>query len=157
MEMIAEMIHNMDPAVAMATGSLIAAILAGGLFLSFLNYLAVAIGSAKMFGKAGIAGWKAFIPFYNEYNKYKMAWAPKFFFVNLVLYYGSSALALADNLALTLLGTAMAVASIVVMFKQEQKMAKAFGKGTGFAVLMLLFPFVTCPILGFGKSEYNAA
>ena len=34
------------------------------------------------------------------------------------------------------------------------KLAKAFGKGTGFGICTFLFSFVCYPILGFGDAEY---
>jgi len=35
-----------------------------------------------------------------------------------------------------------------------EKMAKAFGKGTGFVLGMLFLPLIFYPILAFYKSEY---
>ena len=35
-------------------------------------------------------------------------------------------------------------------------LAKSFGKGTGFALGMIFFPFVFYPILGFGDATYTA-
>ena len=34
------------------------------------------------------------------------------------------------------------------------KLAQSFGKGTGFGVLLALFPFVCYPILAWGNAEY---
>ena len=34
------------------------------------------------------------------------------------------------------------------------KLAKAFGKGTGFGILTFFFSFIGMPILGFGDAEY---
>jgi len=44
---------------------------------------------------------------------------------------------------------------IIVAFGIYSDVAKAFGKETGFAVMMLLLPFVAFPILGFGDAHYQ--
>lgn len=45
------------------------------------------------------------------------------------------------------------IASIIVLVD----IAKAFGKGVGFAIGLLILPFVFFVILGFGDAEYQAA
>ena len=50
-----------------------------------------------------------------------------------------------------------AVPNNIVIFEGEMlnlKIAKAFGKGTGFAVGLILLPFIFQLILAFDKSEY---
>jgi hypothetical protein len=87
----------------------------------------------KIFTKAGQYGWAAIIPFYNWYVLLKIAgrpgwWLILFFipFVNLIMY-------------------------IVVAVD----VAKNFGKGGGFAVGMILLPFIFFPILAFGSATYQ--
>ena len=51
----------------------------GAAFLSLglvyvIGWLLAAIGSWKVFKKCGEAGWKAFIPFYNKYIRFKLYW-----------------------------------------------------------------------------------
>jgi len=36
------------------------------------------------------------------------------------------------------------------------ELAKRFGKGVGFAIGLLIFPFICFPILGFGSAQYHA-
>ena len=45
-----------------------------------VNILTI-IAMWKIFSKAGIAGWKALIPFYNGYLQYKLAWKGSIFWL----------------------------------------------------------------------------
>ena len=44
---------------------------------------------------------------------------------------------------------------IVVVMKLYIKLAKAFGKGTGFGVLTFFFAPICLAVLGFGSAEYE--
>ena len=35
------------------------------------------------------------------------------------------------------------------------ELAKKFGQGVGFAIGLILLPFIFFPILGFGSAQYN--
>ncbi|HSC37603.1 MAG TPA: DUF5684 domain-containing protein, partial [Chitinophagaceae bacterium] len=48
--------------------------------ISLLLVMLPAIGLYGMFKKAGVAGWKAFIPFYNTYVMLEIAERPKYWF-----------------------------------------------------------------------------
>lgn len=95
----------------------------------------VIAGVWKTFVKAGEPGWAAIIPIYNYIVGLKIIgrplwWIILFFipFVNLV------------------------VAIIVAI-----DFARAFGKGTGYGILLFLFPYIMFPILGFGDAQYQGA
>ncbi len=87
----------------------------------------------KMFEKAGEAGWKAIVPFYNTYTLFRIAgrngWGFLLLFiplVNLVIY-------------------------IMVMLD----LAKHFGKSTAFGVFgLIIFSIVGFLMLGFGSAKY---
>lgn len=104
-----------------------------GLYLVSLVICVVClIAAAKIFSKAGIAGWKVIVPFYSNYLQYKLVFGNGWLFLlNLIPFVG-----------------------YVMPFILEWKLAKVFGKGTGFAVLSLFFSPITRLILGFGDAEY---
>ena len=87
----------------------------------------------KIFEKAGIESWKAFIPFYNYFVLYKLVWGNGFY-------------------ALLLL---VPIANLIVSAITAIKLAKAFGKGTGFAVGIFFIPIVFEGILAFGDAKYE--
>lgn len=104
-----------------------------GLYLAMLALcVVILIASAKIFSKAGIAGWKVIVPFYSNYLQYKLVFGNGWLFLlNLIPFVG-----------------------YVMPCVLEWKLAKVFGKGTGFALLSLFFSPITRMILGFGDSEY---
>lgn len=90
------------------------------------------IASAKIFSKAGIAGWKVIVPFYSNYLQYKLVFGNGWLFLlNLIPFVG-----------------------YVLPCVLEFKLAKVFGKSTGFAILSLFFSPITRLMLGFGNCEY---
>lgn len=49
------------------------------------------------------------------------------------------------------------IAVLVVQIIVSIDVAKSFGKGGGFAVLLILLPIVGYPLLGFGDAQYQGA
>jgi len=89
----------------------------------------------KVFSKAGQPGWAAIIPIFNFYVMCKVAGRPGWW------------------LLLFLIPFVNLVIAIIVTVD----IAKRFGKGVGFAIGMILLPFIFWPILGFGSAQYQAA
>jgi hypothetical protein len=86
----------------------------------------------KVYTKANQPGWASLIPFYNFYVLLKIVGRPGWW------------------LALMFVPIANIVIAIIVMID----LAKAFGKGGGFAVLLILLPGNGIPILAFGSAQY---
>ena len=86
----------------------------------------------KLFVKANEQGWKALIPFYNLYTATKLVFSSGWFF----------------------LLTFVPIANIVYAVMLVVRTAKAYGKGTGFGILMLFFPYICYPILAFSADTY---
>ena len=143
--------------------SLLAAILAVGLVMVLffvIWYVLLAIALWKTFEKAGEAGWKAIIPFYNVYVMYKISWKTSMFWVWLVLTIVSSFISGVPTDDLGSLGSLISfvicIALIVVEVMQLYKLSVCFGHGAGWTVgLLFLNPFFMLGI-GFGKSQYKA-
>ena len=97
-----------------------------------LALLVVAVvGMWKVFTKAGIPGWHSLIPILSTYDMCKIA--------------------LRDSVGLF---TVLSILIFPVFIYPCIKLAKSFGKGTGFGILLFLFSFIAFPILGFGDAEY---
>ena len=148
-------IEAMDPTIVGGAVLGFAAVLAVTAICALIRYLLTAIGYSKMYHKAGVAGWKAFIPVYNSYNNYKISWNVKMFVLAIALYILMGA-SNSTMLALQLAAAAAAIALMVVVFKQNIKMAKLFGKGAGTGIALMFFPGITSLILGLGKAEFQA-
>jgi hypothetical protein len=86
-----------------------------------------------IFAKAGRPGWAAIIPFYNLYTMCKVAGRPGWWWILFLIPF----------------------VNIVVAFIVYIDIAKAFGKGTFFGVLLVFFTIICALILGLGSSTYT--
>lgn len=122
------------------TSTSVAAAAGIGAFFTFFLFLCIAawvvlviVAQWKIFKKAGKDGWKALIPVYNSYTMLQILnMEPMLCFLSLV------------PGAQFMLGIVMSV-----------KLAKSFGKGTGFAVGLILLAPIFEMILGFGDAKYK--
>ena len=153
-EMIAA-IEAMDPEILAGGIVFFAGLFAAIVAFSIIRYLLKSIGFSKMFCKAGVAGWKAFIPFCNDFNKYKISWNGKFYFLFLALHIAVFAITEPAGIVMNLIAMVVSIAFLIVAVKQNVKMARNFGKGTGTGIALLFFPGITSLILGMGKAEFQ--
>lgn len=123
------------------------------LVIGFISLLLTVIGQWKIYTKAGEAGWKALIPIYSGYTRYKISW-------NKFLYLASVALLVvfwffAESTGfMSVVGIICGLAGSIIQFISMFKLSKSFGKGIGFAIgLIILNPIFTL-ILGVGKAQY---
>ena len=130
-------------------------VLAASAVAALIRYLMHAIGYSKMYRKAGVAGWKAFIPVYDIYNNYKISWNGKLFFLYAALMVVSSVLGFFTEGTMAVVASVISIGIVYMTVKQNVKMAKAFGKGFGTGIALILFPGITSLVLGLGKAEYN--
>ena len=72
-------LENMDPTELMLGAGVVGGILVLKFIGRILWFFISAIGHRKMFQKAGEAGWKAFIPLYNDFVCFKFSWNTKLF------------------------------------------------------------------------------
>ncbi len=121
--------YMMDSATAAAAGGISAGVMI--FYIAILVLLIVAMW--KIYTKAGKPGWASIIPFYSQYVMFDIAMGNGWLFL------------------LMLIPIVNWVMSIVVLYK----LAKAFGKGVGYTVgLILLCPIFLC-MLAFGSAEYE--
>ena len=149
-------IEAMDPEILAGGILLFAGLFAAMMAFAVIRYLITAIGFSKMYRKAGVAGWKAFIPVYNVYNNYKISWNPKMFFLYAALSVVSFFIGIQTEGMMAMLAGAVSLGVLFMALKQNIRMAKLFGKGTGTGIALMFFPGITSLILGMGKAEYTA-
>ena len=127
------------------------------LVIAILMYVITCFGFAKMFKKAGEAGWKAFIPFYNTYILYKRCWNTKMFFVWLALDIVSGVIsgAAENSVIFAILYLVVLVALIVIRALSYGRISKAYGNGIGTAVGFFFLPTIFSWIVGLGKAQYT--
>ncbi|PZS09220.1 MAG: signal peptidase I [Chloroflexi bacterium] len=110
-----------------------------GAALGFIVYAAVIIleiaGLWKVFTKAGEPGWAAIIPIYNTIVLLRIVGRPIWWFILLLI----------------------PLVNIIVLIMVMFDLAKAFGKGAGYAIGLILLSFIFIPLLGFGDAQYQGA
>lgn len=100
---------------------------------SIVGYVLMAIGLMKMFEKAGVTSWYAWIPILNIYWLTKIA---------------------TGNGWLFLLCLIPCVGSLIWCILTAVKLAPAFGKGGGYIVGLIFIPNIMYLVLGFGDAQY---
>ena len=87
----------------------------------------------KIYVKAGQSGWSSLIPIYSVMILCRMVKRPEWWVLLLFVPF----------------------VSLVVVVLLYIDLARSFGKDIGFAILMIFFPFVMFPILGYGSAQYR--
>ena len=120
-----------------AFGALFGAIAAMGVMFYIISLLIAVfaiICQWKIFTKAGKPGWASLIPIYNMVVLFQVA----------------------NMNPWLLLLMLIPIANIIVMILLYVNLAKAFGKGGGFAVGLLFLNIIFMAILAFDSSEHQA-
>ena len=160
----------MENAAEMSSGTagLLVGLFAGALGLGIILlgvvwYILQVIAYWKIFTKAGKPGWHSIIPILNTWDQYDLSWNRTMAWVWLALFAVNSFLSrnatAAENagevynpgLIGWLLGAALAVITVIGLYK----LAKSFGRGIGFFFGLLLLNPIFMLILGFGDSHYQ--
>jgi len=106
----------------------------------------------RLLSKSGENGWKILIPVYGGYLLYKACDAVGLFIANMCLSGFSFLLGLAG--AGEVMTLVIMAASLILNIFFCIRMAKAYGKGGGFAVGLIFLPIIFQCILAFGDAEH---
>ena len=115
-----------------------------------------AIADWKIFSKAGRPGILAFIPIVNIYVEYGICWSKFMGLIYLVCIGITSYVSGVQepSSTLTTVSGVASVAALVLHIVQSIKLAKSFGKGVGYGILLILFGPLARLFLGLGDSRY---
>ena len=149
-------LEAMDPEMIMGALAGLGIVFTIAVVFALVRYLMHAIGYSAMYRKAGVAGWKAFIPFYGKFIRYKLYWDKKYFLMYAIAYLVMTVLGSAAEGIMGFVVLAASIVVIVTTIKVEFKCARCFGKGAGMGILLVIMPWLANIILGFGKAEYTA-
>jgi hypothetical protein len=112
--------------------------LAGMGVVGFLIWAAIMaffiVSGWKIYTKAGQPGWAVLIPIYNLVVMLKIIGKPWWW----------------------MFGFLIPFLNFIVLILLAVNLAKVFGKGTGFAIGLILLSIVFYPILAFGDAKYTA-
>lgn len=126
--------YNYD--VSGIDSSIFGAAMLGYLAVLLVVYILVVIAMWKVFTKAGKPGWASLIPVYNMVVMYQIVGLNPWL---LLLY---------------LIPFVNWIAALVLSIMLNIKLAKVFGKSTGFAIGLIFLNPIFLLILGFGDAKY---
>lgn len=139
-------------------------IVLGGIYvvIALAWWILQIVANWKIFTKAGEAGWKSIIPVYSDYVSYKIAWQTSYFWITFILGLVASCvsgLATPDgnNTMILAIVSLLRIIAGIISIMYSVKLAKAFGKGTGFAIGLIFLSPIFMLILGLGDSTYYGA
>ena len=104
----------------------------GGALLGLVGGLVVLIAMWKIFSKAGKPGWAVLIPIYNLYVLLEIVGRPIWWLIMFLI----------------------PLVNVIFIFILWFDLAKAFGKGAGFALGLIFLNPIFILILGFGSAQY---
>ena len=125
--------------------------------IAILWYILQVIGCWKLFQKAGIPGWHSIIPILNIVDEYRLCWSGG---MGLLFFFALTAVNCITPASMEDSGAVMAGSAVLVFIVillqiiESGKLARAFGKGPGFALILIIFDRLGRVILGFGSAEY---
>jgi hypothetical protein len=102
------------------------------IFLYVVLYILWIAGFWMTFVKAGEAGWKSIIPFYNLIILLKIIGRPWWWILLLLI----------------------PIVNLVIWILITNGLSKSFGKGVGFTIGLIFLSFIFVLILGFGSARY---
>ena len=131
--------YNLTYDYPTATATAASAGIFAGIFGFFIFLIAIAcvvlvfVAQWKIFKKAGKEGWKALIPIYNTYTMLQiLSMEPMLCFLSFVPF-----------------------ANFMLSIVMSVKLAKSFGKTTGFAIGLILLGPIFQMILAFSDAKYK--
>jgi hypothetical protein len=108
---------------------------AGGSLFGLIIAILVIAGLWKVFTKAGKPGWAAIIPIYNIIVLLQIAGKPVWWILLFLIPF----------------------VNFIIIILVWLGVAKAFGKGVGFALGLVFLSPIFIPILGFGNASYSGS
>jgi hypothetical protein len=91
------------------------------------------VANWKIFEKAGEAGWKVLVPFYNTFTLFRISGRNGWWFLAMLV----------------------PLVNIFIYIRLALDLAKHFGKSTMFAIFgLLIFSFIGYLMLGYGDAKY---
>ena len=160
-EELEQALENVTKTQAFAEGTIFGMAIGTAVIVGLVWFILEVIADWKIFTKAGRPGWKSIVPFLSDYEEFELSWKGKgvFGLISSVLI---SASYLIDAFVaepwptwVMIVCTAISLNILVISIMQNRRLARSFGKGTGFFLGLLFLGPLFRLILGFGKAKYQ--
>lgn len=126
-------------------------------FVAVIWWILEIIGNWKLFSKAGRPGWLSIIPFVNIYTEFRICWKGNraiLMIIALIVANSISQPAAEGSAELSIVAGIAAIVAIYLQIVESHKLAKAFGKGMGYTIILIIFDRLGRIVLGFGSARY---
>lgn len=125
----------------------------------FFGSLVMIVGRWAILKKAGKKGWHSLIPVLNIYEEFSVCWKGWMGLVEVscfLLIMICNYIANTEHLSVSP-GYLFLVLMAIIIFAEGQKLARSFGKGTFWGILLFIpgLREIFRVVLGFGPAEYN--
>ena len=127
------------------------------ILLMILGKLASLFGWMKVFKKAGMEPWTAFIPLYASYAQFDLVWEGTPFFIMLASGILGGIIGLSSFILFRIIGMLLGFVSGAIYFLCMDKLAYSFGKSRAFAAGLLLLQPIFIIILALSEDEFIPA
>lgn len=125
-----------------------------GIILSIVAIFSIIILIAKwnLYKKAGYKGWESLIPLYNNWILIKIAELNEWYYLGLISPTLFNIINIED-ITITIISSLIQLTTIFFIY---YNISKKFNQDLIFAILLVIFPYIMIPILGFSKDHiYN--
>lgn len=137
------------------------------LITALLQYLLSSWGLSMVFKKAGVQGWKAWIPLYNFAVLLKLGrmspWLvmlfvlPSVAMIPVIMQLMSGKLVYEMVVWSSLIAIVLMLVAYIVLWIAVHRINARFGRGVGFTFVYVFFPFIWSLILGLGPARWRDA
>lgn len=131
-----------DSITAGFAGGVLAAASIVSVLVSIVSYVLIVIGWWKIFTKAGEAGWKSLIPFYNGYIISKICWETKYFWFTLLAAVAGGIFSGIGGVIGGLLSGICSIATLVLYVMMNYRLSRSFGHGGGYTLGLIFIQWV---------------
>ena len=160
-----ETLATVQPDPNAVAGGFLGGMLAFYLITIFIILILVIIAEWKIFTKAGEKGWKSLIPIYNLVVAFRIVgmspwWVLVMFVFSIIPcftgnYDPNGNIIFTANFFGNFVVVLFTLFALFIDIYYAIRLAKAFKKGPGFTVGLILLPVIFYLILGFGHSKYD--
>lgn len=154
---LAQVLEGVSKEEALAAGTVLGMSMGVAIVIGLIYFVLRVIADWKIFTKAGRAGWKSIVPVLCEYEEFDMCWKGSIgliYAIGMILCQCVSMYVKQPQNWLVILMGVVSLGLLVLQCMQSMRLARSFGKGTGFGIGLFFLGPIFRLVLGFGSAQY---